>query len=61
MASRLCQLVQCVAGCTQFDGYSPDCRLVPVVAGSFHQTDSNEGSFELASMRAFAKALMSLA
>ncbi|MGJ7501327.1 hypothetical protein ACSFA3_24235 [Variovorax sp. RHLX14] len=44
----------------QFDGYSPDGLLVRVVAGSFHQTDSNEGSFEMASMQAFSKALTSL-
>ena len=44
----------------QLDGYSPDGLLVRVVAGSFHQTDSNEGSFEMASMQAFEKALRSL-
>lgn len=43
-----------------FDGYSPEGLLVRVVDGSFHQSDSNEGSFEMASMQAFAKALTSL-
>lgn len=45
----------------QFAGYSPDGLLVRVVAGSFHQIDSNEGSFEMASMQAFAKAVTTLA
>lgn len=44
----------------RFGGYSPDGLLVRVVAGSFHETDSNEGSFEMASMKALANALMSL-
>ncbi|CAN7261425.1 hypothetical protein LJR129_001165 [Acidovorax sp. LjRoot129] len=43
-----------------FGGYSPDGLLIRVVAGSFHETDSNEGSFEMASMEALARALMSL-
>jgi elongation factor G len=43
----------------QFDGVSSDGLLVRVVGGSFHETDSNEGSFEIAAMQAFSKALAS--
>lgn len=41
----------------QFGEYAPDGLLVRVIGGSFHETDSNEGSFEIASMQAFAHAL----
>ena len=44
----------------QFDGVSSDGLLVRVVDGSFHETDSNEGSFEIAATQAFLKALKSL-
>jgi hypothetical protein len=43
----------------QFGEFAPDGLLVRVIGGSFHETDSNEGSFEIASMQAFAHALMS--
>lgn len=43
----------------QFGEYASDGLLVRVIGGSFHETDSNEGSFEIASMQAFARALTS--
>ncbi|WP_395345914.1 hypothetical protein [Variovorax sp. UC122_21] len=41
----------------KFDQYEPDGILIRVVGGSSHDTDSNEGSFEIAAMKAFVMAL----
>ncbi|WP_208507538.1 hypothetical protein [Variovorax paradoxus] len=41
----------------KFDQYEPDGILISVVGGSSHDTDSNEGSFEIAAMKAFVMAL----
>lgn len=41
----------------QFGEYVPDGLSVRVIGGSFQENDSNEGSFEIASMQAFAQAL----
>jgi hypothetical protein len=41
----------------KFAQYEPDGILIRVVGGSSHDTDSNEGSFEIAAMEAFVMAL----
>lgn len=44
----------------RFAQYEPDGILIRVVGGSCHETDSNEGSFEIAAMEAFVMALAPL-
>lgn len=41
----------------KFGQYQPDGILVRVVGGTSHETDSNEGSFEVAAMQAFVMAV----